>query len=522
MIFEKVLVANRGEIAVRIIEALKEMDITSVAVYSTADENALHVRIADEAYLIGEPEPIKSYLNIEKIIGVAENAGVDAIHPGYGFLSENPEFARECERRGIIFIGPKSRVIRMSGDKIGAIRKMVEAGVPTIPGSLRTVRDLNEALEFAEELGYPILIKPAFGGGGIGIKLVKEKEELPRLFDLAQKEAIAAFGKPDVYIEKVMKNVRHIEMQIVADNYGNIVWLGERECSIQRRNQKMIEEAPSPAINEEERQTLGNYAIMAAKAIGYTNVGTIEFLYKRGNFYFLEVNARLQVEHGVTESITGIDLVKEQIRIAMGEKLGYTQNDIKINGWAIEARINAEDPLADFAPSPGKVIEFQVPRGIGIRVDTYLYPGYEIPPYYDSLVAKLIAWGRTRDEAISRMKRALDEFVIGGVTTTIPFYRKILSDEDFIKGRIDTRFLKKKGKKFYKELKKEEYAITAALTSIVRYCKMNGKLLKMRKERERGKKKRLREYITVKDIIDRIDRWAKKVPRWRKEKVEEI
>ncbi|MCD6521751.1 acetyl-CoA carboxylase biotin carboxylase subunit [Candidatus Calescamantes bacterium] len=433
--FSRVLVANRGEIALRIIRTLKEMDITSIAVFSEADRDSLHVRMADEAICIGPPQTSESYLNMARIISAAEVADAEAIHPGYGFLAENAHFAEVCASCNIVFIGPPPEAIRKMGDKVEARKTMKEAGIPVIPGSEGVVETPEEAIKVARSLGYPVMVKAQAGGGGKGMRIAHNDGKLVSIFHTAQREAEAAFGNPGVYIEKYIENPRHVEVQILADKHGNIVFLGERDCSIQRRYQKLIEESPSPIVDEELRKKLGEAAVKAAGAIGYEGAGTIEFLVDReGNFYFMEMNTRLQVEHPVTEMITGFDLVKEQVRIAAGESISFTQEDVKMVGWAIECRINAEDPDQDFLPSTGKVTKYIPPGGPFIRVDSHLYEGYTIPPYYDSLISKVITWGKTREEAIDRMCRALSEYVIEGIHTTIPFHLRILNEPDFREG----------------------------------------------------------------------------------------
>ncbi|RKY99864.1 MAG: acetyl-CoA carboxylase biotin carboxylase subunit [Candidatus Hydrothermota bacterium] len=442
--FKRVLVANRGEIALRIIYALKELGIESVAIYSEADEHALHVQFADYAVRIGPPAPKDSYLNIPRIMAAADVAGVDAIHPGYGFLAENPDFAEVVEESGFVFIGPSSKVMARMGDKIEAKRAMKEAGVPVLPGIDEPIWDVKHALEAAKTVGFPVIIKAAAGGGGRGMRIAKNEDELIHNFKIAQAEATVAFGDPRLYIERYIERPRHIEVQILADNYGNVIHLGERECSIQRRHQKLMEESPSPAVDEELRERIGEAAVRGAKAIGYTSAGTMEFLLDEdGNFYFMEMNTRIQVEHPVTEMVTGVDLVKEQILIASGEKLRYSQSDVKLQGHAIEARINAEDPDNDFAPSPGRIELLHKPGGPGVRIDTHVFAGYTIPPNYDSLVAKLIVHGRNRKEAIARLKRSLEEFIIEGIKTTIPFHLRIVEHPDFLSGKLDTHFLER-------------------------------------------------------------------------------
>jgi len=440
--FSKVLVANRGEIAIRILRACKELGVRTVAVYSEADKNSLHVEFADEAICIGKAPAQESYLNISSIISAAEITDSDAIHPGYGFLAENAYFAEICESCGIKFIGPTSKNIRLMGDKIKAREVMRKAGLPLIPGSKTAVKTKEEALSLANKLGYPVILKAKAGGGGKGMRICHSDVRLIGAFMTAQSEAEASFGDSELYIEKFLHQPRHIEVQIVADNFGNVIHLGERDCSIQRRHQKLIEEAPSPVVNEKLREKLGRMTKEAIKAIGYRSVGTVEFLMdEKGNFYFIEMNTRIQVEHPVTEEITGIDLVKLQILIAAGEKLPIKQQDIKISGSAIECRINAEDPENNFLPSCGNVEFCYFPGGKDIRVETHLYSGYVIPPYYDSLLAKVIAKGKTREEALKKMDRALSEIRIEPIKTTTPFCRKIINHPDFKKGKYHTGFI---------------------------------------------------------------------------------
>ncbi|MGI8639387.1 MAG: acetyl-CoA carboxylase biotin carboxylase subunit [Pyrinomonadaceae bacterium] len=439
--FRKILIANRGEIACRIIWTCKEMGIRTVAVHSEADKEALHVRYADEAICIGAPPSSQSYLNIPSIISAAEITNVDAIHPGYGFLAESETFAKVCEDCNIKFIGPKPHVIGMMGDKVEARRTMKAAGVPILPGSPEPIESADEAINLAEEIGFPIIIKAAAGGGGRGMRIVRKKEELATQLETAQAEALAAFKNGSVYIEKYIERPRHIEIQILADEYGNCIHLGERECTIQRRHQKLLEEAPSPVITPEQREKMGAIAVKACQEIGYSSAGTFEFLLDEdGSFYFMEMNTRIQVEHPVTEMVTLADIVRNQIRIAEGEELGYTQNDLLIVGHSIECRINAEDP-EKFTPSPGKITAFNIPGGPGVRVDTAVYPGYVVPPYYDSMIAKLIVHARTRELAIARMKRALEMMVVEGIKTTIPLHIKIMNDEKFQKGDFSTKFM---------------------------------------------------------------------------------
>jgi len=440
--FRKILIANRGEIAVRVARACREMGIATVAVFSDADRDSLHVRYADEAYPIGPPAPAESYLRIDAILEVARRSGADAIHPGYGFLSENPRFAAACERAGAVFIGPPPRAMEMMGNKIEARRIMKAAAVPITPGSDGEVTTAAGVLAVAAELGWPILIKAAAGGGGRGMRVVRRAEDVASSLAACRSEAAAAFGDPSVYIERYAARVRHIEVQILADAKGNTLHLGERECSIQRRHQKLIEESPSPAIDEATRARLGEAAVRACRAIGYRSAGTVEFLGDgEGNFSFMEVNARLQVEHPVTEMVTGIDLVKAQIRIAAGEDLPLRQDEIRIRGAAIECRLCAEDPDNNFIPSPGRIERLRAPGGPGVRDDSGVYEGYVMPPHYDSLFAKLIVWGETREEAIERMRRALDEYVVEGIPTTLPFHRRVMGDARFIEGDLDTRFI---------------------------------------------------------------------------------
>jgi acetyl-CoA carboxylase biotin carboxylase subunit len=440
--FDKVLIANRGEIALRIHRACREMGIHTVAVHSTADADAMHVRLADESVCIGPAAPAESYLNIPAIIAAAEITSPDAIHPGYGFLSENPRFAEIVEEHGFTFIGPTPEHIRAMGDKIVAKTTMGELGVPVVPGSRGVLGDAGEALSLADEFGYPIALKAVSGGGGRGMKVVDGPDAMEEAFATARAESRAAFGDDTLYLEKFLANPRHIEMQIVADEHGGVVHLGERDCSIQRRFQKVIEEAPSPALNDDARRLLGEIVTTAMKKLGYRGVGTIEFLYEDGAFYFLEMNTRLQVEHPVTEMITGVDLVREQIRIAAGAPLGYGQADVRISGHAIECRVNAEHPET-FAPSPGTITSYHAPGGLGVRVDSALYSGYTIPPHYDSLIAKVIVTGTTRNECLMRLRRALEEYVIDGVQTTLPLHQRLISEPDFVNGAYDIKWLER-------------------------------------------------------------------------------
>lgn len=442
--FKKVLIANRGEIALRIIRACKELNIPTVAIHSEADATALYVKKADEACLVG-PGPVSGYLNIYRIIDLAKQTGVDAIHPGYGFLAENFEFARACEENGITFIGPSAKAIAMMGDKIMARRMMKKAGIPVVPGIDDGINSVEEAEKIAEEIGYPVMLKATAGGGGRGLRVCRSREELKKNFERATSEATKAFGKGNLYMEKYIDSPRHIEFQILADHYGNIVHLGERDCSIQRRHQKLIEVAPSPFLDPDLRQKMGEAAITAARTVNYVNAGTVEFLVdKDKNFYFIEMNTRLQVEHTITEEITGIDIVKEMISISSNRRLSFTQDDIELRGSAIECRINAEDPRNNFIPTNGRITAYYSPGGFGVRIDGNVYIGYIVSPYYDSMLAKLTVWGRTWDEVVSRAARSLDEFVIRGVKTTIPFYREIIRDESFKKGEFDTHYIEKK------------------------------------------------------------------------------
>ncbi|MCS4480442.1 acetyl-CoA carboxylase biotin carboxylase subunit [Clostridium botulinum] len=438
------LVANRGEIAVRIIRACREMGIETVAIYSEADKDALHVQLADEAVCIGPPSSKDSYLNMYNIISATVLTGSQAIHPGFGFLSENSKFANMCKDCNIVFIGPDSETIDKVGNKSNARDIMIRAGVPVIPGSNGVIHNEEEALNIAKEIGYPVVVKASAGGGGRGIRIVHSKENMIKAFNTAKSEAKGAFGDDSMYVEKFIKNPRHIEFQILGDNYGNIIHLGERDCSLQRRNQKVLEEAPSPRMNEELRKRMGDVAMKAAKAVEYKNAGTIEFLLDEdGSFYFMEMNTRIQVEHPITEMVTGVDILKEQIKIAYGEKLNIKQKDIKIQGHAIECRINAEDYKNGFRPCPGKIENLYIPGGLGVRLDSSVYSGYTIPPYYDSMIGKLIAYGRNREETIQIMKRALGELIIEGVNTNIDFQFIILEDENFIKGEYTTKYIEK-------------------------------------------------------------------------------
>lgn len=444
--FQKILIANRGEIAVRIIRACRELGVRTVAVYSEADRSALHVRLADEAYPIGPALARESYLRGDRIIDVAKRSGAGAIHPGYGFLAEREDFARAVEDAGLVFIGPRPSAIAAMGDKAVARATVAAAGVPVVPGTEGEGNLSDEdILRVAPSIGFPLLIKATAGGGGKGMREVTRPEDLPELLQAARREAEAAFGDGNVYLEKLVTNARHIEFQIMADSHGNVIHLGERECSLQRRHQKLLEEAPSPFVDEPLRRKMGALACAAARAVDYLNAGTIEFLVDPdGGFYFLEMNTRLQVEHPVTELVTGVDIVKEQLRIARGRKLRYTQDDIRLNGWAVECRINAEDPYNNFLPSTGRLELIIPPTGPGVRVDTGVYPGFEISPYYDSLISKLLVWGETRGEAVLRMRRALEEYKILGVKTNIPFHQMLMDSTRFMAGQFDTRFVEER------------------------------------------------------------------------------
>ncbi|HMW34196.1 acetyl-CoA carboxylase biotin carboxylase subunit [bacterium] len=442
--FKKILIANRGEIALRVIRACREMGIKTVAVYSEADANSLHVRFADEAICVGPAPSAKSYLNIPQIMSAAEITGADGIHPGYGFLSENIKFAEICESVGVKFIGPKSHMIQKMGDKAFAKDTMKKAGVPVVPGSDGIVRDIKHAREIMKEAGLPVIIKATAGGGGRGMRIVREESEFENAYNTARAEAESAFGNPDVYIEKFIEKPRHIEIQLIGDQHGNVFHIGERDCSMQRRQQKLIEESPSPAVDEALRQKIGEAAVRGAKSVDYESVGTIEFLMdKEKNFYFMEMNTRIQVEHCVTEMVYGIDLIKWQIRVAAGEKLPFQQSDFKPRGHAIECRINAEDPDHNFRPSAGKIHAFHIPSGYGIRVDSHAYAEYQIPSNYDSMIGKLIVLGENRTEAISKMCGALDEFIIEGIKTTIPFQKRMMLNENFVSGDFDTKFVER-------------------------------------------------------------------------------
>ena len=443
--FKKILIANRGEIAVRVIRACRELGVKTVAVYSTADKNALHAQIADEAICIGPPATKDSYLNTKALIAACEVTGAEAIHPGFGFLSENSAFVRLCGKCGIKWIGPTAEAMDAMGDKANAKKTMIAAGVPVVPGSDGIITSIEDGKRVADEIGYPVMVKASAGGGGRGIRLVNTQDELEGAVVAAQQEALQFFGNDEVYIEKFIVNPRHVEIQLLADEHGSVIYLGERDCSCQRRNQKVLEESPSPIMTEELRKKMGEAAVRAAKACGYHNAGTVEFLVdKDRNFYFMEMNARIQVEHPVTEMVTGIDLIKAQLKIAAGEPLEYAQDDVKLSGHVIECRVNAEDPRNGFRPCPGKIKSIHLPGGFNVRIDTAVYQGYEIPPYYDSMIAKVIVKGDTRQEAIQKMKVALSEFIIEGIITNVDFQLNLLRDEDFESGNIDIGFLNRK------------------------------------------------------------------------------
>ncbi|MHC1631758.1 MAG: acetyl-CoA carboxylase biotin carboxylase subunit [Methanotrichaceae archaeon] len=464
--FQKILIANRGEIAIRIMRACRELSIPTVAVYSEADKNALFAKYADEAVYVGPSPASQSYLRIDKILEAAKQTGADAVHPGYGFLSENPHFAQACEENDIVFIGPSSQAIDRMGSKIAARQIMKNAGIPIIPGSKEGVSDPEEVKDLAEVVGYPVMLKPAAGGGGIGMKIMWKDEDLESALESAQSIARSAFSDDTIYVEKYLAEPRHIEFQILADSKGKTIYVSDRECSIQRRHQKLIEESPSPIMTPELREEMGDIAVRASKAINYKSAGTVEFMYSRGDYYFLEMNTRLQVEHPITEMVTGVDLAKEQIRIAAGDDLAYSQNEIHMRGWAIECRINAEDPLNDFAPSPGRLRRYRSPGGPGIRIDSGVYVGFVIPPYYDSLISKVVAQGRDRKEAITRMKRALYEYIITGVKTNINFHIAVLRNERFQRGDINTHFLKEENiMDEVKKVTKAEYEKNLSLAS---------------------------------------------------------
>jgi pyruvate carboxylase subunit A len=462
-LIKKILIANRGEIAVRIVRACTEMGIKSVAVYAEADRHSLHVKKADEAYSLG-PDTVAGYLNAHRIVNLAVATGCDALHPGYGFLSENPQLAEICDRRGIRFIGPDAKVIRHMGDKIMARKSMIKAGIPVTPGSEHSLQDINEAIELARQIGYPVMLKATTGGGGRGIRRCNSEAELKRFYDRVISEATKAFGSADIFIEKCVVNPRHIEVQILADHHGNVIHLFERDCSIQRRHQKLIEIAPSPQLDEEQRKSIGKLAVRAAKKVGYKNAGTVEFLLDHeNNFYFMEMNTRLQVEHCVTEEITGIDIVKEQIRIANDLPLRYKQSEVTRRGFAMEFRINAEDPKNDFLPSFGRITRYFAPGGPGVRTDSAIYTGYEIPPYYDSMCAKLTVWALTWEEVLDRANRALNDMGVFGVKTTIPYHLEILKSLEFRQGNFDTSFVETHPRLINYSVRRPEQDVAAAV-----------------------------------------------------------
>jgi pyruvate carboxylase subunit A len=441
----KVLVANRGEIALRIMRACRELSIETVAVHSEADTNALFVKYADESHLIGPPPPLQSYLNMDIIVDTALKCGAEGIHPGYGFLAENDKFSDLCEKNGIVFIGPTGKNIREMGDKLFSKRTMKSSGVPVIPGTEEGIADVEKAKDIANEIGYPVMLKASMGGGGIGMRIVESEDALPGAIESTKRLAKSAFGDESVLLEKYLEEPRHVEFQVMCDNFGNVIHVRERECSVQRRHQKLIEETPSCVMTEELRDRMGEAAIIAAKTVGYRNAGTVEFMFSKGDFYFLEMNTRLQVEHPITEMITGIDLAKEQLRVASGLELQFSQEDVSGNGWAMECRICAEDPKNNFFPSPGKVTAYSEPSGPGIRVDSGIFGSYDVPPFYDSLLAKLIVWGRDRNEAVARMKRALWEYRIAGIKTNIPFHKVVMNNPYFLKGDYTTHFIEEHG-----------------------------------------------------------------------------
>jgi len=466
-LIKKILIANRGEIAVRIVRACAEMGIKSVAVYADADRHALHVKKADEAYNLG-PDTVAGYLNAHRLVNLAVATGCDALHPGYGFLSENPQLAERCQRRGVVFIGPDADVIRRMGDKTEARRAMTEVGVPVLPGSEGNLDSVEQAVELAAQIGYPVMLKATLGGGGRGIRRCNSEPELRRNYERVISEATKAFGRAELFLEKYLERPRHIEVQILADNYGNVIHLFERDCSIQRRHQKLLEIAPSPQIHEVQRSVLGDLAVRAARTVGYKNAGTVEFLMDRqGNFYFMEMNTRLQVEHTVTEVITGIDIVQEQIHIAAGERLQYRQEDVQRRGYAMELRINAEDPKNDFLPSFGRITRYLAPGGPGVRTDAAIYTGYEIPPYYDSMCAKLTVWALDWEGLLSRARRALDDMAVYGIKTTIPFHKEIIKTYEFQRGRFDTSFVETHPELLSYSLRRSPRDLAAAIGAAV-------------------------------------------------------
>jgi pyruvate carboxylase subunit A len=466
--FEKVLIANRGEIAIRVMRGCRELGIETVAIYSTPDKNALHVKYADEGFFVGEAPPQKSYLNMERIVEIARKSGAEAVHPGYGFLAENAKFAKMVEEEGLTFIGPSWRTIEMMGSKIESKQKMREAGVPVLPGTPGGIASIEEAARVAEEIGYPVIVKASAGGGGIGMHIVNSPEELEEAIKGSMKIAESAFGDATVFIEKYLVKPRHIEFQVLADNYGSTLHLYDRECSIQRRHQKLVEEAPSPIMTDELRERMSASAVTVAKASGYRNAGTVEFLYSDGEYYFMEMNTRLQVEHTITEMITGIDLVKQQLAIASGQDLSFGQEDVSIRGHAIECRINAEDPMNNFQADPGKIVRYRSPGGPGIRVDSGIHMGYTIPPNYDSMISKLCAWGQTRMEAIERMRRAIYEYVVLGVKTTLPLHHALMHNREFVQGRTHTHFLQEEhiAQSLRRSLREEETRMATLADSL--------------------------------------------------------
>jgi pyruvate carboxylase subunit A len=466
--FEKVLIANRGEIAIRVMRGCRELGIETVAIYSTPDKNALHVKYADEGFFVGEAPPQKSYLNMERIVEIARKSGAEAVHPGYGFLAENAKFAKMVEEEGLTFIGPSWRTIEMMGSKIESKQKMREAGVPVLPGTPGGIASIEEAARVAEEIGYPVIVKASAGGGGIGMHIVNSPEELEEAIKGSMKIAESAFGDATVFIEKYLVKPRHIEFQVLADNYGSTLHLYDRECSIQRRHQKLVEEAPSPIMTDELRERMSASAVTVAKASGYRNAGTVEFLYSGGEYYFMEMNTRLQVEHTITEMITGIDLVKQQLAIASGQDLSFGQEDVSIRGHAIECRINAEDPMNNFQADPGKIVRYRSPGGPGIRVDSGIHMGYTIPPNYDSMISKLCAWGQTRMEAIERMRRAIYEYVGLGVKTTLPLHHALMHNREFVQGRTHTHFLQEEhiAQSLRRSLREEETRMATLADSL--------------------------------------------------------
>jgi pyruvate carboxylase subunit A len=466
--FEKVLIANRGEIAIRVMRGCRELGIETVAIYSTPDKNALHVKYADEGFFVGEAPPQKSYLNMERIVEIARKSGAEAVHPGYGFLAENAKFAKMVEEEGLTFIGPSWRTIEMMGSKIESKQKMREAGVPVLPGTPGGIASIEEAARVAEEISYPVIVKASAGGGGIGMHIVNSPEELEEAIKGSMKIAESAFGDATVFIEKYLVKPRHIEFQVLADNYGSTLHLYDRECSIQRRHQKLVEEAPSPIMTDELRERMSASAVTVAKASGYRNAGTVEFLYSNGEYYFMEMNTRLQVEHTITEMITGIDLVKQQLAIASGQDLSFGQEDVSIRGHAIECRINAEDPMNNFQADPGKIVRYRSPGGPGIRVDSGIHMGYTIPPNYDSMISKLCAWGQTRMEAIERMRRAIYEYVGLGVKTTLPLHHALMHNREFVQGRTHTHFLQEEhiAQSLRRSLREEETRMATLADSL--------------------------------------------------------